>query len=284
MGTFVDDMYPTSKDDESNISESWECPTVVSHVCSRWRNCALATPNLWTRILWEEEMSFDKATTWIARSKAALLEIDLLFSKENATTDGVSKQITEALSILLPHLHRWYGIDIQFETYASLFQVLKALEGKEAPELRHLMLSYDGKEDYNEALFPPISFLNGPGSAPRLQSVTLWETPVSLSDFPWNSTLMSQLDIDYSPEGTYLCKPTSLFILTFQNCYRIYVTRFPFASNVELLHKPSPIASWQFWSHLGSARIRTRRLHSSSDSPLHIIPLIRKQPAPRAAN
>ena len=211
LGVSVDDMYPTNKA-EYDINDTWECSTVVSHVCSRWRKCALKTPSLWNRIFWDGG-SWDKAATWVARSRAAKLEIDL-FLLGDANADGTNEQITKALFILIPHLPRWYSVDIKFRTYVGLFQVLEALQGKAAPELRRLVFSCAGGEGYDEAMFPPMSLLDGPGSAPKLQSVTLWSTPMSLSDVPWNPSLMSRLDLAYSPEGMYLCKLELLSILT----------------------------------------------------------------------
>lgn len=202
LNDFVDEYKPEDDEDDKDIDESWNFSTIVSHVCSRWRSCALATPKLWTRITMEEGAPFEKTKTWLARSKAAKLEIDIAFPPEDE--ENASEMFTIALSFLLPHLPRWYDVDLHFDTYIDLYHLLVQLKGKTAPELKFLVLNYTGDEDYDHELFPAISFLDGPGSAPKLQSIGLWSTPIPLTSFPWEPSQASQLDIAYMYEGMHM--------------------------------------------------------------------------------
>jgi len=208
---FIDEGH----NDDSDMDSLWEFATVVSHVCSRWRSCALAAPSLWTRIGSKGGLNYEKTTTWITRSKSTKLDIFLIFVSGWRETQDFRPQITKAMSILLPHLPRWRRVILHFGTYAVLSQVLKALEGNAAPELRVLSLDYMFDDcDYDAAMLPPTPFLGGPGSAPKLQSVTLKSTPISLSNFPWIPTNMLRLDLSLLHQGMYFCNHVPESVLT----------------------------------------------------------------------
>ncbi|KAJ8519022.1 hypothetical protein ONZ45_g3980 [Pleurotus djamor] len=74
-----------SMDDDSSSSSS--CTTepadvpfqvLVSHVSRLWRNVALSTPSLWTRISFgHEDAPFDRCKVWIERSGSLPLDIEL---------------------------------------------------------------------------------------------------------------------------------------------------------------------------------------------------------------
>lgn len=50
---------------------------LVSHVCRRWRVVAIETSMLWTSLDFAEGPPFDKSRSWLERSKACLLDIEL---------------------------------------------------------------------------------------------------------------------------------------------------------------------------------------------------------------
>lgn len=73
------------------------CAGVFCRVDKHWRNVALETPGLWTKIIIIGPRTIERANTWLEHSKASLLSVKLL---PDATTMG------PALALLRPHLYR----------------------------------------------------------------------------------------------------------------------------------------------------------------------------------
>ncbi|KAF8880432.1 hypothetical protein BD779DRAFT_1675946 [Infundibulicybe gibba] len=73
-------------------------PLMLMGVCSQWRKIVLGIPRLWTKILTSHPM----IDSWISRSKALPLYLDLDLSRDN------SRPVVEAL---IPHSHRWEQVN-----------------------------------------------------------------------------------------------------------------------------------------------------------------------------
>ena len=64
-----------SEDGEEEHRPDLEFQVLVSHVCRRWREVALQTPNLWVHLTFNEGPPFDKSKAWIERSQGCPLFI-----------------------------------------------------------------------------------------------------------------------------------------------------------------------------------------------------------------
>ncbi|EAU86011.2 hypothetical protein CC1G_03034 [Coprinopsis cinerea okayama7 len=207
-----------SEDDEGDEEEEEEeevpFQILVSHVCRQWRETALNTPRLWRRISVAGPPKWDLYEAYLQRSKGQplIIEIDgsipedfdaddhpdhpdyVEYSDPNWGPDErpegpppflSSKQVRRAFDMIIPHVDRWYDVDIvlgQHDDMHELLQRIAALPG--APMLEYLHLhdedlcdNYGVEVDEDEE---PIEWhLESPtlpfsGNAPRLLGVSLW--------------------------------------------------------------------------------------------------------------
>ncbi|KAJ6578044.1 hypothetical protein B0H19DRAFT_574230 [Mycena capillaripes] len=108
-------------------------PTLLTHICRRWREIALGTPALWKAI-----GSYDHAkpqmishlfNTWLGRSRSCPLSIEYHCT-------GFARIDTGVFEALVPHCARWEHLKLQVS--ASLLRQMKG----PMPLLRHLHLIY----------------------------------------------------------------------------------------------------------------------------------------------
>lgn len=69
-----EDMEENNEDDDPPVLPF---QVLVSHVCRHWREIALESPVLWTRITFTKGSPFEKSVTWIQRSKSSPLNISI---------------------------------------------------------------------------------------------------------------------------------------------------------------------------------------------------------------
>ncbi|KAJ7628869.1 hypothetical protein FB45DRAFT_834880 [Roridomyces roridus] len=153
-------------------------PTALTHVCRKWRDIGLATPQLWRAISLREtsgdseetRIEMEKITIWLDRSRACALSIRMehwpdLFS-------GVYNHPEECYDALLPHRERWEHLQLNVHNrHLHLFDGLQ-------PSLKSLSLKM---EDYEQGR-PAVSDLD----FPRLEAVSIsnFERPVDW--LPWS--------------------------------------------------------------------------------------------------
>ena len=133
-----------------DLSEAILSPIVVSQVCSRWRQVALSTGNLWTNLILTFPTSpgkLSRTLTWLSRSKTYPLDILLDFRdsswdwQENSHTFRW-KDMEAVVRLLLPHVIRWQRFELLTDTWAPIFTFLWYTRRVEsAPMLRSIALS-----------------------------------------------------------------------------------------------------------------------------------------------
>ncbi|KAJ8469951.1 hypothetical protein ONZ45_g16719 [Pleurotus djamor] len=137
----------TSERDEHPLgfdTQSITIPLVLSTVCRRWRQVALSTSSLWTTLcvtpdfVLGDSLDTTHITTFLHRSRKVPLRIfvDVRDPDWDFTEPGVtqspsnyqpplaSEHLSQALSILLPHLSRWCSISIFTDTWALMHTAL----------------------------------------------------------------------------------------------------------------------------------------------------------------
>jgi hypothetical protein len=87
--------------------DPYSFPTLVSHVCSWWRDAAIRTPRLWKSVKFTDQKSFERACTWLNRSRGCPLEIDI------GPLDWDPPQLfPDIISLILNHVGRWERLAI----------------------------------------------------------------------------------------------------------------------------------------------------------------------------
>ncbi|KAF9077637.1 hypothetical protein BDP27DRAFT_1208449 [Rhodocollybia butyracea] len=184
-------------DDESEDEDEDEEPSapfvvLVSHVCSKWRNCAIDSPLLWTKIQFEFGMSLEMQKTFLERSKEhpLVIEIDTTYpdgwvfdedeydeesspeaSAEHVSENGLSSdspfkgrppclnktQVSQILDIIIPSVHRWRAFCISSHLYESIHLTLERLsQCSSAPLLEIIDLTHsEDSEEYDLDVFSP---------------------------------------------------------------------------------------------------------------------------------
>ncbi|KAJ7478079.1 hypothetical protein FB451DRAFT_1395881 [Mycena latifolia] len=107
-------------------------PTTISHICRRWRQVALTTGALWTKIVLTfpaSDQQLTRTLTWLARSKTYALDILLDFRDPNwdwdEDTHGFRWGDMEAvLRLLVPSAPRWRSFELLTDTWAPIFAFL----------------------------------------------------------------------------------------------------------------------------------------------------------------
>ncbi|KAJ7280365.1 hypothetical protein C8J57DRAFT_1302422 [Mycena rebaudengoi] len=158
-----------AEDDSDCIRKVDRMPLLVLQVCHAWRSLALATPALWARLtqeIWEPD-DITITDTWLSRSGACPLELDVLVAHQTAETEQLLKK----------HLHHLRSVKI--DAPPTLLPFL--LDG--APLLQELNLFFWHS-------WPTIS---DPASSPRC---TLRSLP-SLHRFHGQHPYLHNIDIPW---------------------------------------------------------------------------------------
>lgn len=111
----MDDEDDSLDEDDTGPPDPPHFPTLISHVCRRWRQIVLDTPMLWTRIDFREGPPFDKAKEWLNRSQDCHLEV-VFDVVEDATQFSDIEPVLVALNILQPHSARISRLLIRMNT------------------------------------------------------------------------------------------------------------------------------------------------------------------------
>ncbi|KAF7334451.1 F-box domain-containing protein [Mycena venus] len=147
-------------------------PTVLTHICRKWREIALASPLLWRALRFESmddnagEEQIRVLASWITRSGSCPLSIQM--------DDHIHMSNTSAakiLEVILPHRARWEHINLVLAPSHLL-----NIEGP-IPQLRELGIRIPHQ-------VAPLPFTLQ--IAPRLRVVTLWDFPCPSQFLPWS--------------------------------------------------------------------------------------------------
>ncbi|KZS92908.1 hypothetical protein SISNIDRAFT_508277 [Sistotremastrum niveocremeum HHB9708] len=186
-------------DDERSL----DFPTLVSHVCSRWRQIALDAPTLWTYLDFADGPPFTKSRAWIERSKGSDLDIEINLTSEvkhdvigeeliEETIESLPEDLQKILELIIPHTLRWRTFVFTVSQLDLLTLCLTALkDAGPAPRLKVLeMYESDTTLDFEADEMPllyPEPHLIFDGSAPMLNVVAL-----SGVHLPWDDCTFIQ--------------------------------------------------------------------------------------------
>ncbi|KAK7035836.1 F-box domain-containing protein [Favolaschia claudopus] len=138
-----------------------ECPPLVgpsspiplTHICRKWRQIALTTPQLWRAVLLHtQDLPSDLSGIWLSRSGSCPISIDI----QDYTYSTQASRGEELLEAVLPYCARWEYVDLGIDNVDE-----PVVEGA-MPLLRHLSAltgTMHGNLDFSQA--------------PRLRSVSL---------------------------------------------------------------------------------------------------------------
>ncbi|KAG8899667.1 hypothetical protein FRB99_006510 [Tulasnella sp. 403] len=129
-------------DDELPDDEPPHFPTLVSHVCKRWRRIALDTAMLWTRITFREGPPYEKVSEWVRRSRNCELEVKIDAEAGPTKLDELNNMET-ALKIVKPHAGRINSLSIRTAYMSDLMHVVAYFSDSIAMPLRYLSLAVD---------------------------------------------------------------------------------------------------------------------------------------------
>jgi hypothetical protein len=198
-----DDSDATGSTDFSPLRRSFQ--TVVSLVCSHWRNVAFSTPSLWTTIevTPEAHPPYQPVSMWLERSKG--LPIDICVDCERLEAEPPSDaDIKFLFSLLVPHIHRWRTMEVSVEEYHHMYVFLSAVSDPSipaAPQLTTLELyHHEETEEFDSFGMSGQLTLFG-GSAPLLTRLVLWGVPVDWNQ-PWiaSASNLTDLELAFHPE------------------------------------------------------------------------------------
>ncbi|KAK7049396.1 hypothetical protein VNI00_005997 [Paramarasmius palmivorus] len=168
-------------------------PLLLSAVCGRWREVAVATPFLWTSIninfaAWEKVEHYrhllQQTQLFLERSKISPLHIYLNFNYKLPRDDAVS-----TLTVLVSHSNRWQRLILAGVTQDCLRQaVFSPLEQYGLPMLVHLDVSGLTDQDTEDADFVCQLFAHCP-SLTSLRMKNDEVNPVRTS-LPWQQIKM----------------------------------------------------------------------------------------------
>ena len=160
----------------------------ITHVCSRWRQIALADGSLWSRVvltypLYPHHLSY--AISWLQRSANAPIDIflDLRDPSWDWNEDAHNfrwQEMEPIMRIFLPHVCRWRRLELLMDTWAPIFTFLwYTRHVKSAPILEtvsisrcNLYFAARGQVFRPISLRQPIQFF-GEAALERLTSVSL---------------------------------------------------------------------------------------------------------------
>ena len=175
-----DNMNDINNDDSD---EETHFATLCSSVCQYWRDIAINTCQLWSSLIFDgSEVSLERSTVWLARSKDVPLSIlvDLPDSegKIAPTSRGGSDMSDRILELILPHVLRWKIFALQADSNELIFmwQTRLALLSS-APILEHIEF-HCSEEWFDEHASQPPMFRSPPvifpSGTPNIRSVDLW--------------------------------------------------------------------------------------------------------------
>ncbi|KAJ7719430.1 hypothetical protein DFH07DRAFT_859319 [Mycena maculata] len=183
-------VYPLCPPQEGLLS-----PTLLTHICQKWREIALGTPALWRAISLRDDIALEQQIhlleTWLSRSGCCPLSIHM--------EDYELIPMDEYIEAIVPHRAR-----LEYARFHISLSGLRALEGV-MPLLRQLSIRLPYDRDV-----PPsyVSF----HEVPRLRAVTLWDFTFTMDLLPWSQLTSLTLVAKTPSECTPVLKETTNLI------------------------------------------------------------------------
>lgn len=122
----------------------------TSHVCRRWRQIAISTPQLWSTITVFSTRSLPCVDEWLRRSGAAPLgvRLDLYSADYRGQVDVV--WIKETLARIASNVHRLRNLFIFAYREVNAYHILQLFEHADAPLLERLSVHIGNRDDRRE--------------------------------------------------------------------------------------------------------------------------------------
>ncbi|KAF9005188.1 hypothetical protein BDQ17DRAFT_382489 [Cyathus striatus] len=186
----LSEIFLHYREDEVNDANTIRTPLLLSSICSSWREAAIATPRLWSRIfiqlsLHRGDQQSALINTWLIRSGACPLTAFIFW--ETAPFNGDHP----ALEVLVNHSKRW-KIMLLFMPF-SAFQSLAGVQGN-LPMLMDLSIGFEDKISSQIR-----GSLNMFEVTPALTSLECVNCSPFLFKFPWSQLLnipVMAVDVD----------------------------------------------------------------------------------------
>jgi len=178
-----------SDNDEGDSEPNFE--VLVSHVCRLWRDIALDTPTLWTKLDFSEGLPYERSKIYLERSKNAPLDIYIDVTKDDEVEDAndpfsaiaelmvCSDEMDGILDLVLPHVSHWRVFSLAVSAYVLMNTALVELSKCPAAPMLEVLQLYDHSENEEVDVFEPSQFKDQlfvifKGNAPKLTTVALW--------------------------------------------------------------------------------------------------------------
>ncbi|OJT13829.1 hypothetical protein TRAPUB_9599 [Trametes pubescens] len=156
-------------------------------VCQYWREVAIHTPMLWTRIAMGTHRSVDRALLKLDRSKTAPLYISLDFSPRMEHGTVSTENIITAMDLIQPAIWRWKTFHLTVPSRPQAHIALTRCK-EQAPllEVLSIRVAHSMQEDHYST--PPLPLFER--HMPRLRS-----TSFTSFNFNWDLSLLSNLRV-----------------------------------------------------------------------------------------
>lgn len=156
-------------------------------VCRYWRDVAVDTPGLWSRIMTGTHHSIERARLKLERSKNVPLDIWVDFSPPMEYGSVRTETLMHAMDLLRPSISRWRSFHLTVPNRPQTHAVLSRCKER-APllEVLSVRVCHSMQEDHYST--PPLPLFEG--RTPRLRSSSF-----TSFNFNWDMALVSRLRV-----------------------------------------------------------------------------------------
>ncbi|PCH40225.1 hypothetical protein WOLCODRAFT_67896 [Wolfiporia cocos MD-104 SS10] len=157
-------------------------------VCRNWRDVAVNTPMLWSRVVAGAHHSMDRAQLKLERSKSVPLHVRVDFGARMEYGSVSTQTLVNAMDMLRPSIWRWKTFDLTVPNRPQAYAVLTRCKER-APLLEAFSVRVchpNMQEDQYSS--PPLPLFDG--RTPRLHSCSF-----TSYNFGWDLSLVSRLQV-----------------------------------------------------------------------------------------